>query len=46
MYEVGYGILTLILSCSVNEAEISRYDVSDMVQEQLDDVIQNVDVVG
>ena len=45
VYEVGYGILTVIMCGVVHEAVISKYDVSEIIQDRLDDIVQNVDII-
>ena len=43
--EIGYGIQTLILCANVNEDLVSKYDISEIIQQSFEDKIQNVDVV-
>ncbi len=43
IWQVGYGILTLIMSCLILESEIALEEVASTLEDALADSIQNVD---
>ena len=45
LYEIGYGIKTLILACDVDESKKGKEDLALDIVEDFEDDIQNVDIV-
>jgi translation elongation factor EF-1beta len=45
LYELGFGIQTLILSCQINESCKDRTALAEEIQQEEEDIIQNVDVL-